>query len=92
MPIEIRELNAVITSTQIFRDNSGLKMEIVFDYGHSNQKAGPIPLDPNLMNNLMRIANASKWSELPGKPLRVRASINEIYAIAPFLVGNWFEI
>ena len=92
MPIEIRELNAVITSAQIFRDNSGLKIEIVFDYGHANQKAGPIPLDPNLMNNLMRIANASKWSELPGKPLRVRASTNEIYAIAPFLVGDWFEI
>ncbi len=101
--------NAVITSAEISNDDHGLLTAwLMLDYGGSGQGFGGIALYlPKSFNHhrvdmgfaghwiwrVMEIAGVSRWSQLPGKTIRVRKpeEYGGIDAIGHIVKDDWFD-
>lgn len=89
--------NAIISSAQI---------ELLhLDYGGSGQSYGgfALHLPPSFkhhkksiwtghfLSRVMEIAGVQKWSELPGKTIRVNASWSKVKSIGHIIKDDWFD-
>jgi len=104
----MNEQNAIIETARITSDDHGaLSAWLQLSYGGSAvQGFGgyvlylPKTFDHHAMKSLaghfiyrvMEIAGVTKWHELPGKTIRVRAesSFDKIYAIGHIVEEDWF--
>ncbi len=105
MNIEIK--NAIVTSAEITNDDHGsLSAWIYLDYGGSGQGFGgyalylPKSFTHHKVNSgyaghfifrVMEIAEVSKWSELKGKTVRVKAGDSKVNALGHIVKDIWFE-
>lgn len=92
--------NATIKSASIStEDHNCLMVWLTLDYGDSQQGFGGYALyAPKIKDKtgqylwrLMQIAGVSRWENIVGKPVRVRATNSGIEAIGHFLREDWFE-
>jgi hypothetical protein len=99
--------NAVITSAEITNDDHGLLTAwLWFDYGTSGcQGFGGYSLylpksfthhkieslAGHFIFRVMEIAGESKWSELPGKTIRVKATFGGVIEIGHIVKDDWFN-
>lgn len=96
--------NAVIKSAIITNDDHGLLSAwLALDYGSAVQSFGGYSLyspgRPNDKGNycglfiwrVMEVVGVSKWDQLPGKTIRVRAGWTNIEAIGHIIENKWFE-
>ena len=103
---EIKEMNAVITSTTITTDEHGcLGCWLHLDYGGSGQGFGAWALYlpksfthhkllshvGHFIYRVMEVAGVDKWDQLPGKTIRVRAEHSQVHAIGHIVKDIWFE-
>ena len=104
---EIEIKNAIIESAEITNDDHGLLTAWLYlDYGCGGQGFGGIALYlPKSFKHhkvnmgyaghwiwrVMEVAGVSKWSQLLGKTVRVRASWSKVYAIGHIVKNDWFE-
>ena len=88
-------------------DHGVLSAWVYLDYGGSGQGFGGYVLylpssfehhdikGPNYTGHwiwrVMEIAGVSKWSNLKGKSIRVKASYDKVYAIGHIVKNDWFE-
>lgn len=99
------ERNAVIESADINDGDRGLLTAWVsLDYGGSGQAFGGYALYlPDFVNSkqqanyaglfiwrVMQIAGVTRWADLKGKTIRVRADGGKVYAIGHILKDDWF--
>lgn len=107
MSAEIETKNAIITSAEITNDDHGLLSSWVYlDYGGSVQGFGGYALYlPESFKNhqrdagyaghwmwrVMQVAGVTKWSDLPGKTVRVRCSWSKVHAIGHIVKDDWFD-
>jgi hypothetical protein len=98
--------NAVITSAEIRNDDHGLLTSwIMLDYGGSGQGFGgyglylPKSFKYHKLNSVaghfiwrvMEIAEVTKWSELKGKTIRVKAEHGGVKSIGHIVKDDWFN-
>lgn len=97
--------NAIILNAEITTEDGFLTSHIILDYGCSQQMFGGHTLylpksfknhsfkSPNyaglFIHRLMEIVGVSKWSDLKGKPIRVRHSYDKIYSIGHIIHDVW---
>lgn len=100
MAIEIR--NAVIGSAEISVANHGavivwLNLKYEGDGQSFGGFANYVPDFPDrdttgmFVWEILKTVGVQKWSELAGKPLRVKADWSKVYAIGNFIEDRWFE-
>jgi len=78
--------NAVITSAEIFADNTYVGFKLILQYGHGQQQVGPHELTLTILQNLLAAADIRGWSKIVGRPIRALADPNKaVFAIKPFL-------
>jgi len=97
--------NAIITDAEITSDDHGcLSAWIHLDYGGCSQGFGGYPLyipkssDNHKVESLaghfiyrcLEVAGVTKWSQLAGKTIRVKAKHEEIIAIGHIINDDWF--
>ena len=100
------EQNAVITSAEITNDDHGvLSAWLMLDYGGSGQGFGGYALylprgfthhtveSPagHFLWRVMEVAEVSRWSELPGKTIRVQSDHGKVYEIGHIVKDDWFN-
>ena len=98
--------NAIITDAVIEQEDHGfLSGWLHLDYGGSGQAFGGYALylqksfKHHSINSLaghfifrvMEIAGVTKWSQLPGKTIRVKADDFKVRAIGHIVKDDWFE-
>lgn len=104
---EIQERNAVITSASITTEDYGLLSAwLSLDFGGSGQGFGGYSLylpkafthADNQINyaghfiwRVMEVAGVSKWDQLKGKTVRVRAEHSKVHAIGHIVKDDWFD-
>jgi hypothetical protein len=67
-------INAVIRKTKIKADGGNLSVSLYFYFGDNSYKeycAIPKKIE-HFMRQIMRIADAEQWEDLPGKHIRLR--------------------
>lgn len=103
--IEVK--NAIIKDAEITNDEQGvLTAWLHLDYGgagqgfgghclylpksftHHNKYAG---FAGHFIWRVMEVAGVSRWSELPGKTIRVKADFGKVHAIGHIVKHDWFE-
>jgi hypothetical protein len=97
--IEIK--NAIIENTFL-----GIEYHDIFtfyldlDYGEETQRAGGYVLgnkyDFNragieMIREILEIVNVNSWEKLKGRPIRVKASDERVYAIGNLLKDKWLN-
>ena len=97
--------NAIIKSVELSNDDHGcLTSWVHLEYGGSGQAFGGYALylpesfrhhelkgtAGHFIFRLLEIAGVSKWSDLPGKTIRVKASHNGVEAIGHIVKDDWF--
>jgi hypothetical protein len=104
MELEIR--NAIIESAEITNDDHGLLTAWLYlKYSGSGQGFGGLALylpkdfkhhkiDNGFAGHFiwrcMEIAGVSKWSDLPGKTIRVRHEHSKVHSIGHIIDEDWF--
>lgn len=98
--------NAIIESAEITSDDHGcLSAWLMLDYGGSGQGFGgyalylPKSFDHHKLLShaghfiwrCMEVAGVTKWSDMPGKTIRARASWGGVSAIGHIVKDDWFE-
>jgi hypothetical protein len=98
--------NAIITSAELNNDEHGvLSGWLSLDYGGEGQAfGGSVLYLPKSFTNhkiaspagywisrLMEIAGVSSWSEIPGKAIRVKATLEKVIAIGHIVKDVWFD-
>lgn len=90
----MEERNALIKSTEIFIEDHGiLTIFVHLDYGGAGQGFGGYGLDKHasvFIRGVMETVGVTKWSDLPGKAIRVRSDYGKIVAIGNILKDKWF--
>lgn len=101
----IEERNAIITHAEITNDDHGLLTAwLTLDYGGMGQGFGGYCLylpksftHHKLLSHaghfiwrVMEIAGVEKWSQLPGKTIRVRHQHSGVEAIGHIVKNDWF--
>jgi hypothetical protein len=86
--------NARVVSAEISRDATHATVTVQLDYGSDgSQSAGTHLLDVELVRRLMEVAGADRWSEIPGKVVRARASrTGGVAALGHVLEDDWLEL
>jgi hypothetical protein len=101
--IEIK--NAIIRSAELNTDNGFLSGWIDLDYGKGGQMFGGIALylPKSFLNHtiespaghwisrVMKIAGVDKWSQLSGKTIRVKATLDKVTEIGHIVKDDWFN-
>jgi len=102
--IEIK--NAIIASASISTEDYGsLGVWIHLDYGDSGQGFGGWALylpksfkhhriesmAGHYLWRVMEIAGVTKWDDIAGKTIRVKASHSKVHAIGHIVKDDWFE-
>lgn len=87
--------NAIITGTDIFiEDHGNLTAYLNLDYGGVGQGFGGYALDNQFaavfLRKVMETLEVSKWAEVTGKAIRVKADNSHVYAIGHFMKDKWF--
>lgn len=97
--------NALIKSVSLDIDDHGcLSGWLHLDYGGSCQSFGgwALYLPPGFTHwklqslaghwifRVLKIADVKRWQDLPGKSIRVRASLSQIYSVGHILHNDWF--
>lgn len=94
--------NAVIKSAEVYiEDHNLLTVWLLLDLGDSTAQGfgGWCLFNPNFPGNdrggkfirrVLEIAGVKKWSELPGKTIRVRGSGARLDGIGHILKDDWF--
>lgn len=104
---DIEVKNAIIESAIITNDDHGLLSSWVqLDYGGIFQGFGGYalylpenfkhhkdgkPFTGHWIWRVMEIAEVNEWSKLPGRTVRVQASLNGVIAIGHIVKDNWFN-
>lgn len=98
--------NAIIKSAELSSDDYGLLTAwLSLDYGCSGQGFGGyslyLPSDwehheiksfaGHFIWRVMEVCGVTKWSQLPGQTLRVKADYSKVYAIGHIIKDDWFE-
>lgn len=98
--------NAVITRAELSTDDHGLLTGWLYlDYGGCHQGFGGLGLYlPKTFKHheiksfaghwifrVLEVAGVTKWSELPGKTIRVKSTYSGVRAIGHIVTDNWFE-
>lgn len=102
----MEEKNAVIKSASIeIEDHGILSGWLYLDYGDSGQGFGgyalylPKSYNHHILNvgyaghwiyRVLEIAGVNKWSDLPGKTIRVKCDWNKIRSIGHIIKDDWF--
>jgi hypothetical protein len=86
--------NARVASAEITRDVTHATVTVQLDYGSDgSQSAGTHLLDVELVRRLMEVAGVDRWSEIPGKVVRARASrTGGVAALGHVLEDDWLEL
>lgn len=102
---DIEEKNAIITHAEITSDDHGLLSAwLTLDYGGAGQGFGGYALylpksfthhqlesvAGHFIWRVMEVADVKRWSELPGKTIRVRAGHGHVDAIGHIVKDDWF--
>lgn len=101
---KVETKNAIIQSADLDTGRGGmLTPSITFDYGGTCQGFGGYALYLDNSFNLhqlntpaghfiyrmMQVAGVEKWSDLPGRTVRVRSSFSKIHAIGHIVKDEW---
>lgn len=104
--MELEVKNAIIKNAEIRSDDHGcLSAWIDLDYGGTGQGFGGYVLylpksfrhheiksfAGHFVWRVMEIAGVQKWSQLPGKTIRVKARFPEIIEIGHIINNDWFN-
>lgn len=89
-----RDRNAVIELAEILWDHSSAKVSLKLSYGSAgSQDAGIYPLTDRLVRGVMEAAGVQKWSDLPGRVVRARASATEgVRAVGHAIEDLWVTL
>lgn len=102
---ELETRNAIIQAAEITSDDHGLLTAwLTLDYGGSGQGFGGYALylpksfthhtllscAGHFLWRVMEVAGVQKWSELPGKTIRVRCDWSHVSAIGHIVKDDWF--
>jgi len=100
---DVETKNAVITGTMLGIEDHGIFTAFVdLDYGGSGQGFGGYclgyPPDSKKSGNaaatfiqeVLRLADVTKWEDLKGRPVRVRTTQNKVLALGHFMKEEWF--
>ena len=100
------EKNAIITNAEITNDDHGLLTAwLTLDYGGAGQGFGGYSLylpksfthhklescAGHFIWRVMEVADVSRWSQLTGKTIRVRAHHSRVVAIGHIVKDDWFD-
>jgi hypothetical protein len=103
---EIETKNAIITNAELTTEDCGfLSGWVSLDYGGSGQAFGGITLylpksfshhtiespSGHWIFRVMEIAGVNKWSQLPGKTIRVKATFDKVIEIGHIVKDDWFN-
>lgn len=98
--------NAIIKSANIIRNARGhTDVYLMLDYGSTSQgfdTAGTSTAKGSSQFNLtglcgyfvcrvMEVAGVTAWSQLAGKPIRVKANQSKVHAIGHLIDDDWFD-
>jgi hypothetical protein len=104
MNIQIQ--NAIIKSAELSSDDHGcLTAWIHLEYGCRGQGFGGYALylpsswehheiksfAGHFIWRVMEVCGVTKWSQLPGKTVRVKAELAKVHAIGHIIKNDWFE-
>lgn len=104
---EIVEKNAIIKGAKITVENGLLDCWLDLDYGGAGQGFGGFSLylpktfknsDPSGPNyaghflwRVLEIAGVTRWENLVGKTVRVRAEHSKVHSIGHIVLDDWFN-
>jgi len=107
MKMEYEIKNAIIESVRLTTSDYGLLSAwLTLGYGGSGQGFGGYSLylpksfrkatnqynyAGHFIYRCMEIAGVEEWSDLPGKNIRVKASMDHIHAIGHIIKDDWFD-
>lgn len=105
--MSIETSNAIITHAEITNDDHGLLTAwLTLDYGGTCQGFGGYVLylpktfkhhvadsvwAGHFIWRVMEIAGVERWSQLPGKTIRVRRERSKVHAIGHIVKDDWFS-
>ena len=93
-PEPVTTQNALLHSAILRRDlPAPLIILLSVVYGNGNtQTWGPYPATAQLIHRLLVLTDSTEWSEVAGKPIRVRGTFADIKALGHFLLDAWIVI
>jgi hypothetical protein len=77
--------NAIIKSAEIFADNQHTHVTLILDYGDASQQVGPHELSTDLIRGIILSAGVREWSQIVGKPIRVKVENSGVVAMTHLL-------
>jgi hypothetical protein len=83
--------NALILSAKILFNGVNSIVVLNFEYSDGTQKWGPFVVTDDLIAGILRAADAPSWEELPGKAVRVRASMKEVEEVGHIIRDIWIN-